>query len=151
MKVSTLLQAFAGLVITSTCALAGATYNFVIDSSAPYEVYRYDLPTDTSGISGPYLSPTSTTGGTMTGTATATSSSETATAYVGAALGGPTWAVVECGFQVIGGAVNSDGTCTAPTTSVFKKQGTASAPHCYNVGVSQVSACAYTVRFTYAP
>lgn len=141
--------------VSSHSFAAQAQYEASIKNRAGYTVYQYEVTTDSASISGPYLSPNNASSGQyMSGTATATASGQVATAYVGTTLGSPTYAKVECAFQINGGNVNSNGTCTAPTISAYRKYGTGSAPTCYARDVIPYGSsdpCHFIVEFEYQP
>lgn len=122
----------ATLAFTQAARATQATYTFKITNYAPFVIYQYDPPSavGTDLVNGspmlPWMTPTALSaqpapgmaGGVATGFVTTHNSYSSATVHIGTVDKTPEMLYfqrMECAFTINGGAVNADGTCTAPT------------------------------------
>ena len=153
----TLTYAVIAVALQSTSAQAQTTANYTwsITNNAAFQVYQYDVPTQTGMLGAPWVTPNilSANGGTATGTAQTQNSYSSGTSYIGTTLGSPYNHEFECQFTVNGGQVNPDGTCTAPTPAPAVRYGTGGTkPICttlQSAPVVQTGPCSYTINFIF--
>jgi hypothetical protein len=139
------------LFVSSGAFAQSATYDWVVNNTASFSISEDSPPTGSA--TRPYFSSSISSGGSATVSTTETIGYVSATLYMGSYQTAPYNHELQCSFGVNNGQINSDGSCTAPYTTVFAHQGTGSSPTCNTPAATVVlvppGTCHYKITFTF--